>query len=562
MGSGRARSVWRLVRRIAIPISVALVVVLVFSTAGSPWLRPSVLGGVGRLVQAVEDARNVAEEFPDTESEVAGTLAITHGVASGDVTASSAIIWTRASGPARMFVEYDADPTFQRPESGAIVQLLESTDYTGVVRLERLSPGTRYHYRVWLEQSGAGGPPTISESRAGTFGTAPEAPTSGPVSFVFGADLGGDGYCRRIHGGYEIFRVMQELAPDFFVAMGDMVYADRTCPANGPDGWRNRPGGFRDVDNLAVDWTNLAQLREIYLRHWSYNRADASLRAFLAAVPMYATWDDHEVINDFGGGWSHWNALNATRAGYSNLVEAGREAFFSYSPIDRDPAQPNRIYRSFNWGRHLDLFVLDTRSYRSRNDLPDTAENEKTMLGVEQLQWLMRGLAESTATWKAVVSSVTLSVPTGGPGAAIFGRDGWANGSGGDIASRTGFERELLDLIRFLDENRIANVVFLAGDIHQAASIRYEIDANDDGRPLVFHEFVVGPLSATTRAGQNPPLDPTLNPTLLYGEGGFFNFGFIRVDPQPDGEALLTADVRGADGRQRPGSLVVLRSSR
>src|SRR5437016_2107046 len=121
--------------------------------------------------------------------------------------------------------------------------------------------------------------------------------------------------------------------------------------------------------------------------------------------------------------------------------------FFNYTPIARNAEEPWRIYRSFRWGRDLELFLLDDRSYRSRNDLPDIAQNHKTMLGAEQLAWLKKGLADSDATWKLIACEVPLSVPTGGAAAHIWGRDGWANGTSFDFAAETGFERELLDLL-------------------------------------------------------------------------------------------------------------------
>ena len=62
---------------------------------------------------------------------------------------------------------------------------------------------------------------------------------------------------------------------------------------------------------------------------------------------------------------------------------------------------------SFSWGPNLNLLILDARSYRSPNNLVDTAENNKTMLGDEQLKWLEQSLSNSSTTWK-VVSSVTL----------------------------------------------------------------------------------------------------------------------------------------------------------
>jgi alkaline phosphatase D len=59
----------------------------------------------------------------------------------------------------------------------------------------------------------------------------------------------------------------------------------------------------------------------------------------------------------------------------------------------------------------VELFILDTRQYRSRNSEPDGPG--KSMLGETQRRWLLDGLAASDAVWKVVVTSVTLSVPTG-----------------------------------------------------------------------------------------------------------------------------------------------------
>ena len=56
---------------------------------------------------------------------------------------------------------------------------------------------------------------------------------------------------------------------------------------------------------------------------------------------------------------------------------------FNFSPIDKNKEEQNRSYRSFHWGQHLDLFLLDMHSYRSRDDLPDIIQNNKTLLGKE-----------------------------------------------------------------------------------------------------------------------------------------------------------------------------------
>jgi alkaline phosphatase D len=71
---------------------------------------------------------------------------------------------------------------------------------------------------------------------------------------------------------------------------------------------------------------------------------------------------------------------------------------------------------------------------------------------------------------------------------------------------------------------RVKNVVFLAGDVHYVQANAY--DPNGDGTPD-FHEFVAGPLSASP--GRLTPAGEGLRPTRLINEGGYFNFGLIRV---------------------------------
>jgi len=66
-----------------------------------------------------------------------------------------------------------------------------------------------------------------------------------------------------------------------------------------------------------------------------------------------------------------------------------------------------RIYRSYRWGAHAELFILDARSYRSENSAEDTVG--KTMLGRAQLDWLKSGLAASDATWKIISNDVPVS---------------------------------------------------------------------------------------------------------------------------------------------------------
>ena len=209
-------------------------------------------------------------------------------------------------------------------------------------------------------------------------------------------------------------------------------------------------------------------------------------------------------------------------------MAAGRQAFREYWPIHTHLTDPHRMYRNIRYGADLELFLLDTRQYRSRNADPDGPA--KTMLGAAQLQWLLDGMTTSTATWKVIVTSVPLSVPKGGT-LAVPGNDGWAGGIDG-----TGFERERQVIVDALLEKQVANVVFLAGDIHWVQANIY--DPNQDGM-ADFYEFVSGPLSA--RPGHLTSPSPLLHPKTLINEGGYDNFGLVRVTKEAFAVSVIDA---------------------
>ena len=201
---------------------------------------------------------------------------------------------------------------------------------------------------------------------------------------------------------------------------------------------------------------------------------------------------------------------------FDSQMPVGRQALREYWPIRVAPDDPQRLYRTVRAGADLELFILDTRQYRSPN--ADQDGPAKTMLGEQQLQWLLSGLTESTATWKVIVTTVPLSISKGG-GAGVPGNDGWAGGADG-----TGFERERQVIVDSILGRRVKNVVFLAGDVHYVQANAY--DPNGDGTSD-FHEFMVGPLSAAP--GPQTPARGGLRPTTLINEGGYMNFGLVRV---------------------------------
>ena len=396
----------------------------------------------------------------------------------GEVTGTSAVVWGRGFEERPLIVEYA--PVTGGSSAAASVVLTQNADFAGKVALTGLTPATRYAYRV--RHAG--------ESVEGSFVTAPARDQARPVTFLWSGDLGGGRQCRHIQDGYPIFRPMAQRRPDFFLFVGDTIYADVRC--GGPD-WV--PG----YDFVA---TRLDEFRE---KH-RYNRSDPGVQDFFRSTSVYAIWDDHEVKNDFSGPGEP-------------LMAAGRRAFIEYWPIQPPLDEPFRLYRKVRWGKLLEIFILDTRQYRSSNRDPDGPG--KTMLGAAQRRWLIDNVSTSTATWKAVVSSVSLSVPTGRGNA----RDSWsaANVLGSPEGDATGFAVERDRILRALRDRRVKNLFWIVADVHHAELIRHA-----PWPDFAFHEFIAGPLSATR--GRPRLLDAGLNPRSLYGLGEIDNFGEVSLD--------------------------------
>lgn len=411
-----------------------------------------------------------------------------HGVTVGDVTDESAVVWTRTADPAVVHVEYAADGSSASPGRTIPRPTDEDTDNTAKLRLGNLKPGTDYRYRVWaLEGKGAAelyDPPEAATT--GRFRTAPSPTVDDSISFVWTGDTYGQGRAPP----YQVPRQMEHLDPDFFLYLGDTIYADNETPAL-PD------GDPQTVDDYRAKYKEVREL-------------GTNLRKFLQTTSVVPIWDDHEVRNDWGGT-------------DEPLLPAARQAFFEYWPLDEHPAvtgdDENRLYRSFRWGKALELFVLDARQYRDDNTMPDGPE--KTMLGEDQKEWLKSGLAETDATFAVVASGVSITSPSSAPDA----RDSWVDGG-----AETGFETELEELLEFVREEVDSTVVWLAGDRHFARFTSFDLDY--DGRPDLY-EAMAGPIGASPREPGAP--DGSFDPLIHYEEGGkyelgeFYNFGHVEV---------------------------------
>jgi alkaline phosphatase D len=442
-------------------------------------------------------------------------VVLTHGVASGDVTATSAVVWGRCDGPAALRVRLRAADGAER---SAEALGAADHDFTAKVRFDALAPDTAYHYEAACARDGA---PQTGPAVSGEVRTAPASDTARAVRFAWSGDVGGQNVCRDKGEGYTVFDRVGEQHPEFFLGLGDMVYADDPCRPVGR--YRNAqvPGPPASLD-LAGFWS-----------HWRYNWEDPHLRRLLASTPYYGVWDDHEIANDAGP-----MDDESPRAPGRHLLPLALHAYVDYQPMT--VGDDHRLYRSIRWGKHVELFLLDTRQYRdSRNAIDDPA-HPKTMLGAAQRQWFLDAVERSDATWKIVVSSVPLSIPTGSYKGA---RDGWANGD-----DRTGFENEALAILRSLHEHKVRNQLWITTDVHFTTGFRYTPFADDPG--FVVYEITTGPLNAGVLPRYD--LDATLHPERLFLFGPpdplkvasydeakhWFNFGV--VDVAADGALVVT----------------------
>ncbi|MEU4685066.1 alkaline phosphatase D family protein [Streptomyces xinghaiensis] len=446
------------------------------------------LPGVAGLVAAPAQARS-------------GRPAARWGVQTGDVTASSGLVWVRSDRPARMIVETSATESFRNVRRRTGPLLGPGTDFTGTTPLQGLPAGEEIHYRVLLADPDD--PRRTGEPVYGSFRTAPARRRQG-VRFLWSGDLAGQGWgINPDRGGLPIFDEMLRRDPDFFLNSGDTVYADGPIqPAvTLPDGrvWRNV---------ITEEKSKVAETLDEYRGAFRYNLLAENLRRFNARVPGLVQWDDHEVVNN----WYPGEILTDDRYTEKRvdvLAARSRRAFAEYFPVRTlRPDGDGRLHRVVRHGPLLDVFVIDMRTYRNANSPGRQPREEQGILGAEQLAWLKRELSRSRAVWKVIASDMPLGL------AVADGSADYEAVAQGDPGAPLGRELQIAELLRHIRHHRITGTVWLTADVHYTAAHHYEPSraAFQDFAP--FWEFVSGPLNA----GGFPAvgLDATFGPEQVF----------------------------------------------
>jgi alkaline phosphatase D len=371
---------------------------------------------------------------------VTRTLAFDLGVQAGAMRERSFLAWTHVTGLDSELLLRVWRPTGE--DDGRILLVHDEVvepDDSGYVHapVTELAGGQWYNYAFYIRKDGR----FEARSAVGRVRTALPAGSLEPL--LIGATSCTNGRFQP----WEALEALAEEPMDLFINAGDQTY--------------------NDGDETIAE----------YRDSWKEALTDPGYTAIYERTGMYATWDDHEVDDN-------WNpeSLNPS------ILQAATQSFFETLAIE--PGPTGGLWNSFTWGDTAEIFVLDCRSER----LPSTRGSSDIYISPEQMAWLKNGLATSTARFKIIVNSVPI---TDMPTAYVSQADRWE-----------GYPLQRSDLLNYITNEDIRNVWFIAGDFHIGMVNRVATS----GRASRIHEIAVGP------GGNANPVASTLT-TLMRLDG-------------------------------------------
>ena len=416
------------------------------------------------------------------------------GVTAGEVKSSSAKVWASVTEAAALDAQVATDSGFANIVAEKPVAATLEHDFTAQTKVSGLKAGKRYRYRFCVE-----GTDTCSD--VGRFQTAPKPGDAATVRFAYTGDTDAAtamGQSDPFFGPFDVFDSMLAEGNAFNIHIGDTIYSDSEVP------------GLPPALTLEEKWDK-----------YKLNLGQAPLVALRGATGFYSQWDDHEFINDF-----------SIPENGQDLYDAGVAAFRDYAPVGYTPE--DGLYRTFRWGKNLELFFLDERSFRSAKasangvcdnsdtDAPDLAptapqpirnvfsqlipslanpvsqdckdeinDPQRTLLGKPQLKEFLADLKGSKATWKVIMNETPIQQFYGLP------YDRWE-----------GYAYERVKLLEALQKKHIKHVVFLTTDTHAdfANVIRLRTLPNDVAptnapsgpKDTPYRDFITGPVATGT----------------------------------------------------------------
>lgn len=384
------------------------------------------------------------------------------GVASGEPDMTSVVLWTHLSGVL--------------PDEGIdVVWWFESESGGRVEGTVRATPdgGGAVHVIAPVDGPGrfgfaAGG----HESDTGRTAPLP----SDPESFRFAAAS-----CQNYETGfYAAHRDIAEWRPDLVVFLGDFIYENPPFP----------------IEGVSVREHDIEEPFDLggYRRRYSTYLSDPQLRAARAAAPWLTIWDDHEVQNNYAALVS---SDERPIDEFGRRRAAAYRAWWEHTATRLPPpgdVGPYRTWRALDVGDLVSFSALDGRQFRSdqlseQKGLPGPPlagwdDPSRTVLGLEQEQWVAERFRASRSVWHCLAQPVMMTDARDPATGNISNYDGW---DGYDPARR-----------RLLEEAPDGLVV-VSGDVHHAA-----VGALGAPESRAGVEFV------TTAVSSIPNLDPEL----------------------------------------------------
>jgi alkaline phosphatase D len=346
-------------------------------------------------------------------------------------------------------------------------------DFTRQFVLSGLAAGTQYELEV---QGRVAGAVEASYSLSGGFRTPSETNDPAKVTFVV---VTCQEYLRRDdpENGHRIYSLMLDMHPDFFVHTGDMEYYDRPHPF----------------------------ARTVELARFKWNRVYAMpfQREFHRRVSSYFMKDDHDTLKN-----DCWPGQR-----YGKLTwEQGLTIFREQVPMG------DRSYRTFRWGKDLQIWLVEGREFRSPNNRPDWPG--KTIWGAEQKRWFYDSVEQSDATFRVLISPTPIVGPD-----RDFATDNYAS---------KGFSYEGGEIRRFIGSQK--NMYVVCGDRH------WQYASKDASTGV--HEFGTGPSSDQHAEGFSLSMRQPAH-RFLRIKGGFLA---VTVD-RAVGGPTITFRHYGTDGK-------------
>ena len=235
-----------------------------------------------------------------------------------------------------------------------------SKDYTIQWRIKNLKPDTNYTVNLYARKNKSKN--RNSDFLSANFKTPPPINIQKDVLFVI---VSCHDYYRRDdqNSGHKIYKSMLKMNPDFYVHTGDIEYYDK------PNPWAMTEPLMR------FKWNRLFSL--------------ANQKKFFKKITTYFMKDDHDTLtNDSYPGMKYGNVT----------FERGLEIFdFEQFPSNENP------YKTVVWGKDLQIWILDSRNYRSKNSEKDGPQ--KTIWGSKQKKWFFNTLNKSKTTFKVLISA-------------------------------------------------------------------------------------------------------------------------------------------------------------